>query len=148
MISGDIAGINTEDQSIDRANVRTAQNTCIGLVIQKSVVVHTFPHNIPSASESLSTPTPQISIQIMSENSSSLSSLCNFVRTDVGATLMGKTIRVDESGVLLSVKDAITVIEGITSKAGQSKMQRLIKDNVISEGTTAGFKKFKIGTYM
>jgi len=84
----------------------------------------------------------------MSENSSSLSSLCNFVRTDVGATLMGKTIRVDESGVLLSVKDAITVIEGITSKAGQSKMQRLIKDNVISEGTTAGFKKFKIGTYM
>ena len=42
----------------------------------------------------------------MTENSSSLSSLCNFVRTDVGATLMGKTIRIDESGVLLSVQDA------------------------------------------
>jgi hypothetical protein len=84
----------------------------------------------------------------MTENSSSLSSLCNFVRTDVGATLMGKTIRIDESGVLLSVKDAITVIEGITPKAGQKRMQKLIKDNIISEGTTAGFKKFKIGTYM
>ncbi len=61
---------------------------------------------------------------------------------------MGKQIRVDETGALLSVQDAIAVIEGITSKAGQSKMQRLMKDNVISEGTTTGFKKFKIGTYM
>ena len=83
----------------------------------------------------------------MSETGS-LSLLCNFVKTDVGATLMGKQIRVDETGALLSVQDAIAVIEGITSKAGQSKMQRLMKDNVISEGTTTGFKKFKIGTYM
>jgi len=88
----------------------------------------------------------RFSIQL--SETSSLSALCQFEKTDVGATLMGSTIRVDESGGLLSVKDAITVIEACNPKSAQMKMLKLMKDNVISEGGNTGFEKFKIGTYM
>jgi hypothetical protein len=81
----------------------------------------------------------------MGESSPSLSSLCGFVKTDVGATLMGSTIRVDESGGLLSVKDAIAVIEGTSLEAAQQKLYRLIRDNVVCEGANTGFEKFKSG---
>jgi len=53
----------------------------------------------------------------MAENSAAAGSdsrmaLCDFKKTDVGATLFGKQIRVDDAGEFLSVKDAIEVIEG------------------------------------
>ena len=81
--------------------------------------------------------------------SSSISVLCEFVTTDDGATLMGSSIRFDETGGLLSVQDAIAVIETISSHAAKQKMHKLIKENVVSEGTTTGFEKFKSdGKYM
>jgi hypothetical protein len=46
----------------------------------------------------------------MSETSS-LSALCQFEKTGVGATLMGRPIRFDEASGLLSVKDVIEVIK-------------------------------------
>jgi hypothetical protein len=42
----------------------------------------------------------------------SMAVLCQFEKTDVGATLMGRAIRVDDTGEFLSVKDAIVAIEG------------------------------------
>jgi hypothetical protein len=83
----------------------------------------------------------------MSETGS-LSALCEFKKSDVGATLMGRSIRFDEASGLLSVKDVIEVIEGISPEAAKRKMQRFIENNTISEGAITGFEKFKIGTYM
>jgi hypothetical protein len=80
----------------------------------------------------------------MSETSS-LSALCQFEKTGVCATLMGRSIRFDETSGLLSVKDAIEVIEGINPEAAKKKLQRLIKDNVVSEGTNTGFGIFESG---
>ena len=83
----------------------------------------------------------------MSETSS-VSALCDFKKSDVGASLMGRPIRFDEASGLLSVKDLIEVIEACNPKSAQMKMLKLMKDNVISEGGNTGFEKFKIGTYM
>ena len=80
----------------------------------------------------------------MSETGS-LSALCEFKKSDVGATLMGRSIRFDEASGLLSVKDVIEVIEDTSPEAAQKKLYRLIDDNVVSEGTIAEFKKFKSG---
>jgi hypothetical protein len=92
----------------------------------------------------LSKSTPyRFSIQ-MSETGS-LSALCEFKKSDVGATLMGRSIRFDEASGLLSVKDVIEVIEDISPEAAKQKLYRFIKDNVISEGTDTGFEKFKSG---
>lgn len=71
------------------------------------------------------------------------SALCEFQKTETGATLMGRQIRVDETGHLLSVKDAISAIEGTSSNAAHKKYQRLIDANVIVEGTSTGFEKFR-----
>ena len=73
--------------------------------------------------------------------------LCEFEKTDVGATLFGKQIRVDDTGELLSVKDAIEVIEGCSSKAATMKMKKLINDGKISEATNPDFEYFKDGRY-
>lgn len=75
----------------------------------------------------------------MSENVS-LSALCRYEKTDVGPTLMGKTIRVDDTGEFFSVKDTIAAIEGIDSAAAKQSMRRLI-----SKGANTGFKPFKKG---
>ena len=80
----------------------------------------------------------------MSETGS-LSALCQFEKTDVGATLMGRSVRFDETSGLLSVKDVIEVIEDISPEAAKQKLYRFIKDNVISEGANTGFEKFKSG---
>jgi len=61
---------------------------------------------------------------------------------------MGRSIRFDEASGLLSVKDVIEVIEGISPEAAKRKMQRFIENNTISEGANTCFEKFKIGTYM
>jgi hypothetical protein len=82
----------------------------------------------------------------MSETSS-LSALCQFAKTGVCATLMGRSIRFDEISGLLSVKDAIEVIEGISPEAAKRKMQRFIENNIISEGANTGFGIFKSGQY-
>ena len=82
----------------------------------------------------------------MSETSS-LSALCDFKKSDVGASLMGRPIRFDEASGLLSVKDAIEVIEGISPEAAKRKMQRFIINNTISEGANTGFEIFKSGQY-
>ena len=82
----------------------------------------------------------------MSETSS-LSALCQFEKTGVGATLMGRPIRFDEASGLLSVKDVIEVIEGVQPDAARKAQQRLIDDDIISEGTNTGFAKFKIGKH-
>jgi hypothetical protein len=56
-----------------------------------------------------------------------MAAICQFEKTDVGARFMGKTIRVDETGELVSVKDAIVAIEGCTTKAAQMKIQKTRK---------------------
>jgi len=73
----------------------------------------------------------------------SLSALCQFEKSDVGATLMGTKIRVDDTGEFLSVKDAIMVIEGCTSNAAKLRMNKLINDKIISEATNLDFIYFK-----
>ena len=73
--------------------------------------------------------------------------LCQFEKTDVGATLMGRAIRVDDIGEYLSIKDAIVAIEGCTTKAAQMKIQKLIADDIISEATNPDFKYFMDGSY-
>jgi hypothetical protein len=75
----------------------------------------------------------------------SMAALCQFEKSDVGATLMGRSIRFDEASGLLSVKDVIEVIEDISPEAAKQKLYRFIKDNVISEGANTGFEKFKSG---
>lgn len=60
--------------------------------------------------------------------------------------MMGKSIRVDDTGAFLSVKDAIAAIEGVDSAAATQSMRRLIRDKVISKGATTGFKTFKKGS--
>ena len=82
----------------------------------------------------------------LASDASALKALCDFEKTDVG-TLMGKQIRVDETGEFLSVKDAIMVIEGGSSKAATMKMQKLINDGKISEATNPDFEYFKDGSY-
>jgi hypothetical protein len=82
----------------------------------------------------------------MSETGS-LSALCRFEKTDVGATLMGTEIRVDDTGEFLSVKDAIMVIEGCTSNAAKLRMNKLINDDIISEATNPDFRIFMDGSY-
>jgi hypothetical protein len=82
----------------------------------------------------------------MSETSS-LSALCQFEKTDVGATLMGTKIRVDDTGEFLSVKDAIMVIEGCTSNAAKLRMNKLINDKIISEATNPDFRIIMDGSY-
>ena len=79
----------------------------------------------------------------LASDASALKALCDFEKTDVGATLMGKQIRVDETGEFLSVKDAIMVIEDDSSGAAKIKMNRLINIGKISEGTNINFKYFK-----
>ncbi|MFB1018984.1 MAG: hypothetical protein QMC37_01920, partial [Flavobacteriales bacterium] len=76
-----------------------------------------------------------------------MAAICQFEKTDVGARFMGKTIRVDETGELVSVKDAIVAIEGCTTKAAQMKIQKLIADGKISEDTNPDFKYFMDGSY-
>jgi hypothetical protein len=87
----------------------------------------------------------------MGENSASdvsaLRALCEFEKTDVGATLMGKQIRVDESGEFISVSDAIAAIEGCTSNAAKLRMNKLVNDENMSEGANSELKKFKYDTY-
>ena len=82
----------------------------------------------------------------MSETGS-LSALCDFVKTDVGATLMGTNIRIDDTGEFLSVKDAIMVIEGCTSNAAKLRMNKLINDDIISEATNPDFRIIMDGSY-
>jgi len=80
-------------------------------------------------------------------DASALRALCEFEKTDVGATLMGTQIRVDETGEFLSVKDAIAAIEGGSSKAATMKMQKLINNGKISEATNPDIEYFKDGSY-
>jgi len=82
----------------------------------------------------------------LASDASALKALCDFEKTDVGATLMGKQIRVDESGEFLSVSDAIAAIEGCTSNAAKLRMNKLVNDENISEGANSEFKKFKYDT--
>jgi len=84
----------------------------------------------------------------MGENpaSDSMSALCEFKANEVGATLMGHTIRIDETGQFLSVKDAIEIIEGCTSNAAMLRMKKLVNDEIISEATNPNFKYFKYDT--
>jgi len=80
----------------------------------------------------------------VASDASALRALCDFEKTDVGATLMGKQIRVDNTGELLSVKDAMMVIEGCSAAAAQMKMLRLLNDGKISEGANSNFTYFKL----
>ena len=66
------------------------------------------------------------------------------VRLSAGATLCGKTIRYDEATGLLSVKEYIMIIEGITSHAATMRIQRLKekKEIVVSEDATTGYADF------
>jgi len=83
----------------------------------------------------------------LASDASALKALCDFEKTDVGTTLFGNQIRVDDTGELLSVKDAIEVIEGCSSKAATMKMQKLINDGKISEATNPDIEYFKDGSY-
>ena len=77
----------------------------------------------------------------------SMAVLCQFEKTDVGATLMGRAIRVDDTGKYLSIKDAIMAIEGCTSTAAKFRLIKLLNDNVISEATNPDFRIFMDGSY-
>jgi len=83
----------------------------------------------------------------MDQASTSIAALCEFKKSSSavsGATLFDRPIRFDEATGLISVKDFIVVIEGVTSHAATMRIRRLKekKEIVISEGATTGFMNF------
>ena len=81
----------------------------------------------------------------MDQASNSIAALCGFKISPVGvATINDRPIRYDFATGLISVKDAIMAIEGVTPKAAASKLDRLRKIGLVvtSEDVNTGYSKF------
>jgi hypothetical protein len=63
-------------------------------------------------------------------------------------TVNGHSVRCDETGSLLSIKDIVQAIEGCNPAAAQKKVDKLTTECHITEGANTEFKRFKNVTYM
>ena len=82
----------------------------------------------------------------MDQTNTSIAALCGFKVSAVsGATISDRPIRYDFASKLISVKDAIMAIEGVTPTAARSKLDRLKADKIIavSEGPNAEYTFFR-----
>ena len=80
----------------------------------------------------------------MDQANTSIAALCEFKKSSSavsGATLFDRPIRFDEATGLISVKDFIMVIEGVTTKAAARRLDRLKEDStiIVSEDATTGY---------
>ena len=82
----------------------------------------------------------------MDQASNSIAALCGFKISPVGvATINDRPIRYDFATGLISVKDAIMAIEGVTPKAAACRLDRLKADKIIavSEDPNAEYAFFR-----
>jgi len=84
----------------------------------------------------------------MDQANTSIATLCEFKKSSSavsGTTLFDRPIRFDEATGLISVKDFIMVIEGVTTKAAARRLDRLKEDStiIVSEDATTGYAFFR-----
>jgi hypothetical protein len=83
----------------------------------------------------------------MVQNSQELMTLLEYKRTATGATIFGKSIRVDETGEFSSVKDCIVAISKCSENVAQKRVNSLKAEGII-DNTQPGITLFKHDGYM
>jgi hypothetical protein len=83
----------------------------------------------------------------MAHNSQKLMTLLEYKRTASGATIFGKTIRVDETGEFSSIEDCIVAISKCSENVAQKTLNSLKAEGII-DNTEPGVTLFEHDGYM
>jgi hypothetical protein len=81
-------------------------------------------------------------VHSLEQKSTGMMALLEYQRTATGATIFGKEVRVDETGMLLSIKDCIMIIDECDAKSAQFKLNLFRTNNIINTAHR-GFTGFK-----